>query len=129
MGRIGQIGGTRGWRCSTYPSHPSYLSYSSYSSYFPMTILRGVLVLLFGVAAALRLAVANGYLQVSIEARLATIAGGALLGLALGWRERLRKPAADDPIIIGAAAPGHAPRRRDGRRLPRAQGPPGVPRR
>ena len=53
----------------------------------------GVLVLLFGVAAALRLAVANGYLQVSIEARLAAIAGGALLGLALGWRERLRKPA------------------------------------
>lgn len=53
----------------------------------------GVLVLLFGVAAALRLAVANGYLSLSIEARLATIAGAALLGLALGWRERLSRPA------------------------------------
>ena len=57
----------------------------------PVTI--GVLVLLFGVAAALRLAVANGYLALSIEARLATIAGCALLGLGLGWRERTAKPA------------------------------------
>ena len=53
----------------------------------------GVLVLLFGVAAALRLAVANGYLMLPIEARLAIISVFALLGLGLGWRERLAKPA------------------------------------
>ena len=53
----------------------------------------GVLVLLFGVAAALRLAVANGYLMLPIEARLAIISVFALLGLGLGWRERIAKPA------------------------------------
>ncbi len=53
----------------------------------------GVLVLLFGVAAALRLAVANGYLSLSIEARLVVIAAAAVVGLFLGWRERSRRPA------------------------------------
>jgi len=53
----------------------------------------GVLVLLFGVAAALRYAAAEGYFTLPIEARLAVIAGAALLGLGFGWRERVRKPA------------------------------------
>ncbi len=53
----------------------------------------GVLVLLFGVGAALKLAVEKGYFTLSIEARLIVIAVAALAGLALGWRERMRKPA------------------------------------
>lgn len=53
----------------------------------------GVLVLLFGVGAALKLAVEKGYFSLSIEARLIVIAVAALAGLALGWRERVRKPA------------------------------------
>jgi uncharacterized membrane protein len=53
----------------------------------------GVLVLLFGVAAALRYAAAEGYLVVPIEVRLALIAGGALLGLGFGWHQRSAKPA------------------------------------
>ncbi|MEO8160569.1 MAG: DUF2339 domain-containing protein [Arenimonas sp.] len=53
----------------------------------------GILVLLFGVAAALRYAAAEGLLVVPIEVRLALIAGAALLGLAFGWRERERKRA------------------------------------
>lgn len=53
----------------------------------------GVLVLLFGVGAALKLAVEKGYFSLSIEARLIVIAVAALAGLALGWRERIRKPA------------------------------------
>lgn len=52
----------------------------------------GVLVLFAGVAAALRFAAAEGYLNLSIAARLALIAGLALLGLGWGWRERLRRP-------------------------------------
>ena len=53
----------------------------------------GVLVLLFGVGAALKLAAEKGYFTLSIEARLIVIAVAALAGLALGWRERIRKPA------------------------------------
>jgi uncharacterized membrane protein len=53
----------------------------------------GVLVLLFGVAAALRYAAAQGYFVLPIEARLAVVAAVALLGLGLGWRERQRRPA------------------------------------
>jgi uncharacterized membrane protein len=53
----------------------------------------GVLVLLFGVAAALRYAAAEGYLVVPIEVRLAIIAGLALAGLGFGWHQRLSKPA------------------------------------
>jgi uncharacterized membrane protein len=53
----------------------------------------GVLVLLFGVAAALRYAAAEGYLVVPIEVRLAMIAGAALLGLGFGWHQRIAKPA------------------------------------
>jgi uncharacterized membrane protein len=53
----------------------------------------GVLVLLFGVAAALRYAAAEGYFTLPIEVRLALIAGAALAGLAFGWKERIRKPA------------------------------------
>lgn len=53
----------------------------------------GVLVLLFGVAAALRYATAQGYFTFPIEIRLALIAGAAVAALLLGWRERLRRPA------------------------------------
>jgi uncharacterized membrane protein len=53
----------------------------------------GVLVLLFGVFAALRYAQAEGYLTVSIETRLAIIAGLALAGLGFGWHQRISKPA------------------------------------
>jgi uncharacterized membrane protein len=52
----------------------------------------GVLVLFAGVAAALRYAAAQGYFTMPIEVRLAVIAAGALLGLGLGWRERIRRP-------------------------------------
>ena len=62
----------------------------------------GVLVLLFGVGAALRLAVANGYLTLSIEARLVAISAAALIGLGLGWRERLRRPAFGRSLQGGA---------------------------
>ena len=53
----------------------------------------GVLILLFGVAAALRYASAQGYFSFPIEIRLALIAGAAIVALLLGWRERLRRPA------------------------------------
>jgi uncharacterized membrane protein len=53
----------------------------------------GVLVLFVGVAAALRYAAAQGYFTMPIEVRLAVIAAGALVGLFLGWRERVRRPA------------------------------------
>lgn len=52
----------------------------------------GVLVLFAGVAAALRFAAAEGYLDMPIAARLALIAALALLALGWGWRERLRRP-------------------------------------
>jgi uncharacterized membrane protein len=58
-----------------------------------MPVKIGVLVLLFGVAAALRYAAAQGYFTMPIEVRLALIAGGAIIGLGLGWRERIRRPA------------------------------------
>ena len=53
----------------------------------------GVLVTLFGVAAALRLAVSKGYFNLPIEIRLSLIAAAALLALGWGWRERLSRPA------------------------------------
>ena len=53
----------------------------------------GVLVLLFGVAAALKYAAAQGYFSLSIPTRLALIAGAGVLGLGIGWRERERRPA------------------------------------
>ena len=53
----------------------------------------GVLVLLFGVAAALKYAAAQGYFTLPIEVRLALIGAAALAGLVLGWRERRRRPA------------------------------------
>ncbi len=53
----------------------------------------GVLVLLFGVAAALRYAAAQGYFTMPIELRLAVFAAAALAGMTWGWRERLRRPA------------------------------------
>lgn len=53
----------------------------------------GVLVLLFGVAAALKYAAAQGYFNLPIALRLALIAGAAVVALGLGWRERERRPA------------------------------------
>lgn len=53
----------------------------------------GVLVLFAGVAAALRYAAAQGYFTFPIQYRMAVIAAGAVVALALGWRERERKPA------------------------------------
>ncbi len=53
----------------------------------------GILVLLFGVAAALRYAAAQGYFTMPIEVRLAVIAVAAIAGLGCGWRERLGRPA------------------------------------
>ena len=52
----------------------------------------GVLVTLFGVAAALRLAVSKGYFNLPIELRLSLITAAALLALAWGWRERQSRP-------------------------------------
>jgi uncharacterized membrane protein len=53
----------------------------------------GVLVLFVGVAAALRYAAIQGYLNVPIEVRLALIAAGGVVALVFGWRERVRRPA------------------------------------
>ncbi|HET9483561.1 MAG TPA: DUF2339 domain-containing protein, partial [Xanthomonadales bacterium] len=53
----------------------------------------GMLVLFFGVAAALKYAVDQGYLALPIELRLALVAAAALGGLAFGWRQRRARPA------------------------------------
>ena len=57
-----------------------------------MPVKIGVLVTLFGVAAALRLAVSKGYFNLPIELRLSLITAAALLALAWGWRERQSRP-------------------------------------
>lgn len=53
----------------------------------------GMLVLLAGVAALLRYASEQGWLQLPIELRLAGVALAALAGLVFGWRQRERRPA------------------------------------
>lgn len=53
----------------------------------------GMLVLFFGVAAALKYAVDQGLLSLPIELRLAVIAAAALAGLVWGWRNRIERPA------------------------------------
>ena len=53
----------------------------------------GMLVLFFGVAAALKYAVDQGYFHAPIEVRLAGIAAAALAGLVWGWRNRVARPA------------------------------------
>jgi uncharacterized membrane protein len=62
----------------------------------------GVLVLFAGVAAALRYAAAQGYFTFPIELRLTLIAASAVLALALGWRERRRRPAFGMSVQGGA---------------------------
>ncbi|MGJ4729283.1 DUF2339 domain-containing protein [Luteimonas sp. SDU101] len=53
----------------------------------------GMLVLLAGVAALLRYASEQGWLQLPIELRLAGVAAAAVAGLVFGWRQRMGKPA------------------------------------
>ncbi|MBB5208062.1 DUF2339 domain-containing protein [Chiayiivirga flava] len=53
----------------------------------------GMVVLFFGVAAALKYAVEQGWLSAPIEFRLAGIAALALAGLVWGWRNRRERPA------------------------------------
>ncbi len=53
----------------------------------------GMLVLLAGVAALLKYASDQGWLTMPIELRLAGISAAALVGLALGWRQRVQKRA------------------------------------
>jgi uncharacterized membrane protein len=62
----------------------------------------GVLVLFVGVAAALKYALDQGWFTFPIEFRLLGIAIGGLAGLALGWRERDRRPAFGLAIQGGA---------------------------
>ena len=53
----------------------------------------GMLVLLAGLAALLKYAADQGWLQLPIALRLSVIAALALLGLGLGWRQRLHRRA------------------------------------
>ena len=53
----------------------------------------GMLVLLAGVAALLRYASEQGWLQLPIELRLAGVSLAALAGLTFGWRQRDERPA------------------------------------
>ena len=53
----------------------------------------GMLVLFFGVAAALKYVVDQGWVSFPIEFRLAGIAALALAGLVWGWRNRVARPA------------------------------------
>lgn len=53
----------------------------------------GMLVLLAGVAALLRYASEQGWLQLPVELRLAGVAAAAMAGLAFGWRQRMARPA------------------------------------
>ena len=64
----------------------------------------GVLVLLFGVAAALRYAAAQGYFTMPVEVRLVVVWLLALLALGWGWRERLRRPTFAMSVQGGAIA-------------------------
>ncbi|HEU4664071.1 MAG TPA: DUF2339 domain-containing protein [Dokdonella sp.] len=52
----------------------------------------GMLVLFAGVAALLKYASDQGWLRLPIELRLAAVALAAIAALALGWRERARRP-------------------------------------
>lgn len=53
----------------------------------------GMIVLFFGVAAALKYVVEQGWISFPIEARLSCIAALALAGLVWGWRNRVVRPA------------------------------------
>lgn len=52
----------------------------------------GVLVLLFGVAAALKYSVDAGWVQLPLAARLALVALGGLAAVVWGWRNRIERP-------------------------------------
>lgn len=62
----------------------------------------GVLVLLFGVAAAIKYAADAGWLSLPIELRLAGIAAGAIAGLVWGLRSAAERPAFGLSIQGGA---------------------------
>lgn len=53
----------------------------------------GMLVLLAGVAALLKYANEQGWLQLPVELRLAGVAAAASVGLVFGWRQRAARPA------------------------------------
>ena len=53
----------------------------------------GVLVLLFGVAAALKYSIDAGWLHAPVSVRLAMIAAGGLTAIVWGWRNRAARPA------------------------------------
>ena len=53
----------------------------------------GMLVLLAGVAALLKYANDQGWLQLPIELRLAGVSAAAMVGLVFGWRQRGDRPA------------------------------------
>ena len=53
----------------------------------------GMLVLFAGIAALLKYAADQGWMRLPIELRLAGVALAAIAALALGWRERERRPA------------------------------------
>src|SRR5690606_157343 len=63
----------------------------------------GMLVLLAGVAALLKYANEQGWLQLPIELRLAGVAAAAVAGLVFGWRQRTAKPAFALALQAGAA--------------------------
>jgi uncharacterized membrane protein len=85
-----------GWRAPP-PAGPSWLDslLARVKGWFTegnVPVKIGVLVLLFGVAAALRYAAAQGYFTLPIEVRLVLVWLGALAALGWGWHERLRRP-------------------------------------
>ncbi len=53
----------------------------------------GVLVLLFGVAAALKYSVDAGWVSLPMPLRLALVAAGGLAAMVWGWRNRIARPA------------------------------------
>lgn len=53
----------------------------------------GMLVLLFGVAAALKYSVDAGWVSLPLPLRLALVAAGGLAAIIWGWRNRLARPA------------------------------------
>ena len=86
------------YQLSTQPSEPTALDRAFrrardwlFTGNLPVKI--GVLVLLFGVAAALKYSIDAGWLNAPISLRLAMIAAGGLAAIIWGWRNRELRPA------------------------------------